>query len=124
MLTNPTICILIGVLLGGLSALGVGGGSLLMLWLTIVLGADPEYARLMNLMFFIPCALSATLFRWKSGRLSPRLTLTAVAAGCAGALVGNLWRNHLDLELLRKLLGGFFILCGLRELFYRPRKAR
>jgi len=104
--------------------LGVGGGSLLMLWLTLVLGADREYARLMNLMFFIPCALAATAFRWKEGKLSPALTLAAIAAGCIGAVLGNVWRQHLDLDLMRKIFGGFFIFCGIRELLYRPRKAR
>ena len=104
--------------------MGVGGGSLLMLWLTIILGADQEYARLMNMMFFIPCALISTLFRWHEGKLSWTLTLTAAAAGCIGALLGSAWRQHLDLELMRKIFGGFFILCGIRELLYRPRKAR
>ena len=95
-----------------------------MLWLTLVLGAEQEHARLMNLMFFVPCALASTIFRWKEGKLSPALTLTAIAAGCAGALLGNFWRQHLDLELMRKIFGGFFIFCGIRELLYRPRKAR
>ena len=95
-----------------------------MLWLTIILGADQEYARLMNLMFFIPCALSASIFRWREGKLSAPLTLTAIAAGCAGALLGSFWRQHLDLDLMHRIFGGFFILCGIRELFYRPRKAR
>lgn len=62
--------IFIGTILGGLSGLGVGGGSLLMLWLTLVMGAEPEYARLMNLMFFIPCALATSIFRWRQGKLS------------------------------------------------------
>ena len=51
-------------------------------------------------------------------------SLSAVAAGCVGAIAGNLWRQHLDLALLRKIFGILFILCGIRELLYRPRKAR
>ena len=116
--------IFIGTILGGLSGLGVGGGSLLMLWLTLVMGAEPEYARLMNLMFFIPCALATSIFRWRQGKLSWKLTLLAVAAGCVGAVLGNLWRQYLDLVLMRKIFGALFILCGIRELFYRPKKAR
>lgn len=116
--------IFIGTILGGLSGLGVGGGSLLMLWLTLVMGAEPEYARLMNLMFFIPCALATSIFRWRQGKLSWKLTLLAVAAGCVGAVLGNLWRQYLDLALMRKIFSALFILCGIRELFYRPKKAR
>ena len=116
--------IFIGTILGGLSGLGVGGGSLLMLWLTLVMGAEPESARLMNLRFFIPCALATSIFRWRQGKLSWKLTLLAVAAGCVGAVLGNLWRQYLDLALMRKIFGALFILCGNRELFYRPKKAR
>lgn len=95
-----------------------------MLWLTLIVGTGAEQARLLNLMFFIPCALAATAFRWKQSKLSLPMTLTAIASGCVGALLGNSWRQHLDLELMRKIFGGFFILCGIRELLYRPRKAR
>lgn len=116
--------IIVGTILGGLSGLGVGGGSLLMLWLTLVMGAEQEYARLMNLMFFIPCALAVSLFRWRQGKLDLRLTVTAIAAGCVGSVLGNLWRQHLDLELMRRIFGILFVICGIRELCYRPRKAK
>jgi len=124
MLTELLFPILIGTILGGLSGLGVGGGSLLMLWLTLVMGAEQEFARLMNLMFFIPCALITSIFRWRQGDLDLKLVAIAVAAGCAGAVLGNLWRQNLDLELLRKFFGVLFVVCGIRELFYRPKKAR
>ena len=44
----------IGAALGFLSGLGVGGGSLLLLWLTIVTGMEQSEARLINMMFFLP----------------------------------------------------------------------
>ena len=116
--------VLMGTVLGFLSGLGIGGGSLLLLWLTIVLGADPEYARLMNLMFFLPCALAVSIFRWRQGKLDVKNTLIAVIAGCAGSVVASLWRQYLNLELLRKIFGILFVICGIRELLYRPKKAR
>ena len=116
--------ILIGTVLGFLSGLGAGGGSLLMLWLTLVSGTPQADARVMNLMFFIPCALIATLFRWKQSKPDWQLTLWAVAGGLIGALAGNILHSRLDLELLRKALGVLFLICGARELFYRERKFR
>lgn len=111
----------IGTVLGGLSGLGVGGGSLLMLWLTLVVGAEQEHARLMNLMFFIPCALAVSIFRWRQGKLDLKLTAIAIAAGCLGGVLGNIWRQSLDMELMRRIFGGLFVICGIRELLYRPK---
>lgn len=116
--------ILMGTVLGFLSGLGVGGGSLLMLWLTLIAGVPQAQARVMNLMFFIPCALIASFFRWKQSKPDWWLILWAVAGGLAGALTGNLLHSHLDLELLKKGLGILFLICGVRELFYRERKLR
>ena len=45
------ISVIVGTLLGFLSGLGTGGGSLLILWLTLGLGWMNEAARLANLAF-------------------------------------------------------------------------
>lgn len=124
MLENFWFAIGIGAALGFLSGLGVGGGSLLLLWLTLVLGMDQSQARLINLMFFIPCAAIACLFRWKQGTLKPKSVLVPIAAGLLGAFLGNLLGQELDLKILKRIFGIFFIICGIRELCYRPRKLR
>lgn len=112
---------LVGTALGFLSGLGVGGGSLLLLWMTLVLGADPEQARVMNLMFFLPCAVIATAFRWKQSKPDWRLILPAVCAGLAGALLGNLIAPGIDRNLLRKAFGVLFLLAGVREITFHPK---
>ena len=73
---------LTGILLGFLAGLGVGGGSLLMLWLTVVLGMEHTTARGINLLFFLPSALTAILFRWKQGNIHWKKIFPAVIAGC------------------------------------------
>ena len=109
----------IGILLGFLSGLGVGGGSLLVLWLTVGLGMAPENARVINLLFFIPCALGALLCR-RTGKAPLGKILPAIAAGCVTAFLFS--RLNLDTTLLRKLFGGLLIVTGLREIFYTPKK--
>ena len=115
---------LVGCALGFLSGLGVGGGSLLMLWLTAVAGTNQDQARLMNLMFFLPCALIATLFRWKQGALPFKPALFATIAGLAGAWLGVILNRSMDPLLLKKGLGILFLICGVREIRYRDRKFR
>lgn len=112
---------LMGAVLGFLSGLGVGGGSLLLLWMTLVLEQPQETARILNLMFFIPCALIATAFRWKQSRPQWYLILPAIFAGLLGSLLGNLLGSKLDVALLKKCFGILFIVCGIRELRYKPK---
>ena len=114
--------ILIGAALGFLSGLGVGGGSLLVLWLTLAAGVPQETARVMNLQFFLPCALTATLFRWKQSKQNWRLALPAMAAGLLGALAGNWLGPNLNRSLLKKAFGVLFLLTGIRELRYKANK--
>ena len=112
---------LVGTALGFLSGLGVGGGSLLLLWMTLVLGADPAQARVMNLMFFLPSAIIATAFRWKQAKPEWHHILPAAGAGILGAVIGNLLSPGIDKELLRKAFGILFLLAGWKELRYRPK---
>ncbi len=46
-----------------------------------------------------------------------------MAAGCAAALLGTWVSGWMDSRLLKKLFGGLLVLTGLREVFYRPKKA-
>lgn len=122
MLDSFPAALVVGTLLGFLTGLGVGGGSLLILWLTLVLELPPQTARGINLLFFLPSAVISCLFRWKQGVVRFRLLLPAILAGCTAAAVFSLIGIGLELELLKKLFGGLLIATGIRELTYRPKK--
>lgn len=121
MLESLPVMLIVGTALGFLAGLGIGGGSLLILWLTMVLGMDHTMARSINLLFFLPSALIACFFRWKQGCIDWKRILPAIACGCVSAAVFSWVGTQLDLTLLKKLFGGLLILTGLRELFYRPK---
>lgn len=124
MLDSLPIVLIISVILGFLAGLGVGGGSLLILWLTLVLEMAYPQARVLNLSFFIPCAIISSLFRWKQGTLNLKKVLPAIIAGSIGAGLFSVLGRNLDMQLLKKLFGILLLLTGLRELIYRPRKAK
>ena len=113
--------LLIGCILGFLSGLGTGGGSLLILWLTLVLQMPAEEARLINLMFFLPSSLIACVFRRNQGRLEIKKVLPAIVAGIIGAAIGARIGGWIDTSLLKKLFGGLLLLSGLREILYRSK---
>ena len=124
MLESFPVIILVGTLLGFLSGLGIGGGSLLIIWLTVVLGMDHNSARSINLLFFLPSALIACIFRWKQGAIRWKKILPAMVSGCIAAALFSWLGGMFQIELLKKLFGVLLILTGLRELFYRPREFR
>ena len=111
------ISVLVGILLGFLSGLGIGGGSLLILWLTLARDILPGEARGINLLFFLPCALAAGFFRWRQGGIPLRKILPGILAGSAAALLFSLLGTAMDTSLLKKLFGGLLIITGLREVF-------
>ena len=122
MLESLPVMLLVGIVLGFLAGLGIGGGSLLMLWLTMVLGLEHTVARGINLLFFLPSALIACLFRWKQGCIHWKQILPAILAGCTAAGIFSWLAVLLDTTLLKKLFGGLLLLTGVRELLYKPKK--
>ena len=121
MVESIPFAVFMGCLLGFLSGIGIGGGSLLMLWLTLVLEMPQPTARMLNLLFFLPTALIASLFRWKQGALEIKKILPAVVAGSISAALFSCISRQADTELLKKLFGVLLLITGLRELFYRPK---
>lgn len=122
MLESLPVILAVGTVLGFLAGLGIGGGSLLILWLTMVLNMDQATARSINLLFFLPAACIACCFRWKQGNVNWKQIFPAILSGCVAAGVFSFVGTILDLELLKKFFGGLLILTGLRELFYKPKK--
>jgi len=118
------VALLAGCALGFLAGIGVGGGSLLILWLTAVLKMPQPEARILNLLFFLPSAAIASVFRHREGNLNVRKVLPAILAGCVAAGLFSLLSRTLDTQLLKKLFGCLLLITGVREILYRPRKAR
>ena len=124
MVESLPVNLIVGTVLGFLAGLGIGGGSLLVLWLSFVVGMDPIMVRGINLLFFIPSALIAICFRWKQGSICWKKIIPAMIAGCVSALLFSWLGSMFDIALLKKLFGIILILTGIKELFYRPRKFR
>ena len=122
MLTPFPVALLVGAILGILSGLGVGGGSLLILWLTMAAQVPAETSRMVNLLFFVTVAGTVTLLRIKRKAFHWKRLPSGMLAGCCATAVFVVLGNRLDPELLKKGFGILLLGIGLRELFYRPRK--
>ena len=101
--------ILAGLVCGVLSGFGIGGGSLLMVWMTAVLSMEQKASQGVNLLYFLPCAACALIFHIKNRQIVWRAVWPAAAAGAVCAVGGALLAQQADAETLRKLFGGFLI---------------
>lgn len=124
MLNSFAFALLAGTVFGFLAGLGVGGGSLLILWLTMVLHTPAQEARLINLMFFIPAALISAFINRKHHTFQLKTILAAIVPGCLSAILFSRLSTALDMAMLKRLFGILLLITGMRELFYRPRKAK
>ena len=115
------ITLLISTALGFLTGLGVGGGSLLMVWLTAVLGMDALTARSINLLFYLPGAAIAILFRKRQGKIQWRNVLPPALAGCIAAALCSHLSTAVDNSWLQKIFGVILIAAGLRELLWKEK---
>lgn len=121
MLDSLWVAVPVSTVLGFLSGLGTGGGSLLILWLTMAVGMSSGEARAINLLFFIPSALVACWFRWRQGALKFGHILPAIISGCATAAIFSWVSTVLDTALLEKLFGALLIFAGIRELLFKAK---
>lgn len=116
-MTDWLIAALAGAVTGVLSGFGVGGGSLLLIYMTSFAGVSQNLAQGINLLYFLPAAAASLPAHVKNGYLEKAALLPAVAAGLAGTALAAWAATALDVELLRKCFGGFLLVVGLRELF-------
>lgn len=115
---------LAGLVCGVLSGMGIGGGTLLMVWMTAVQGLEQQTAQGINLLYFLPTAIFALFFHRKNRLLRLPVILPAAIAGCLTAAITAWVAWGMDTELLRRLFGGFLLPIGLREILYRDKKAK
>lgn len=106
-----------GLVCGVFSGLGIGGGTLLMVWMTAVMGMEQRMAQGINLLYFLPTAVCALIFHIKNRLIRWRVVIPAAITGCLTAAGAALLATAIDASLLRKLFGGFLLLVGLNEIF-------
>ncbi|MCL2754255.1 MAG: sulfite exporter TauE/SafE family protein [Oscillospiraceae bacterium] len=111
-----------GFLAGLTASMGLGGGFILIIYLSFFSDISQSAAGGINLLFFLPVALVSAILHLRSGLIERKILLVICLAGIAGAVVGSFVMDFLDEALLRKLFAGLLVFVGLRELL-RTRSA-
>ena len=111
--------LLVGAATGVLSGFGVGGGTLLLVYMTAFAGVEQRLAQGINLLYFLPAGLLALPAHVKNGYIEKPVLLPAIGAGRLCAALAAWAATAMDVELLRRLFGAFLVAVGLMELFGR-----
>ena len=105
----PALC---GFGTGILSSWGIGGGTLLLLIMTLFLGVDHAEARGINLIYFLPTAGISLIAHHKNGYLDRDAIRNAAPVGILCALGAALFGTVTDMGLLRKAFALFLLYAG------------
>jgi len=112
----------VGAATGVLSGFGVGGGTLLLVYMTAFAGVEQRLAQGINLLYFLPAGLLALPTHVKNGYIEKPALLPAIGAGLACAALAAWAATAMEVGLLKKLFGAFLIVVGLMELFGGTKK--
>ena len=116
--------LLAGAAAGVLSGFGVGGGTLLLIYMTAFAGVDQHLAQGINLLYFLPTAATALPAHFKNGFVDKKTEGAPLPARPAGPPAGGGGAPAPGVGPPRRCFGGFLIVIGLRELFRKPANAR
>lgn len=111
------IPLLAGAATGILSGFGIGGGSLLLIYMTSFADVPQNLAQGINLLYFLPTAGAALPTHFKNGYVEKAALAPAILAGLAGTALAAWAATSMDTDLLRRCFGAFLLVIGLRELF-------
>ena len=115
-MTSWLLPLAVGFGTGILSAWGVGGGTLLLLIMTLFLGVDQTTAQGINLLYFLPTAGISLLFHRKNGLLEKNAIRQTLPAGVITAAAAAWLATAVDVTLLRKPFGLFLLYSGVMML--------
>lgn len=120
-MTDWFIAVLAGGITGVLSGFGVGGGTLLLIYMTNFAALPQTLAQGINLLYFLPTAAIALPAHHKNGFIQWNTALPAILGGLVATALAAWVATAIDVGLLRRCFGVFLIYIGLSELFFNKK---
>ena len=106
-----------GVISGTVSGTGMGGGTILILILSVFMGIDQHVAQGANLIFFVPTSISAIITTFKEKLINWKIGIPVAISGIVGAIIGAKISVKMDVNRLKRYFGIFLILITIYEIY-------
>lgn len=115
---------LITFLLAALSGMGVGGGGLFVIYLSLFTNTPQLTAQGMNLLFFLLSSGASVTVHLRSRTICYSAVAVMALFGIIGALVGTFLSAHLPQHLLRQIFGAMLVVSGILALLQKDSKEK
>lgn len=109
--------IIIGSVSGIFSGIGMGGGTVLIVLLTMFKGLEQHVAQATNLIYFVPTAISAIIVNYREKNIDIKLAKMISFYGVIGAIIGAIISINTDVKKLRKFYGIFLAVIAVHEIY-------
>ena len=107
--------IVVGIISGIISGTGMGGGTILILFLSAFAGIEQHIAQATNIIFFIPTAVASIIVSAKQNLINFKICIVIALSGIIGALIGAKTANIIDTTILKKIFGVFLGIIAIYE---------
>ncbi len=108
--------------IAAMAGLGIGGGGLLIIYLTLIKHMPQLPAQGINLLFFLFASGSSLIVHFKQKRIDWKLLLILAPLGVMGAIGGSYVAKIMSPWLIRRIFAGLLIVSGIIELLKREKK--
>lgn len=115
------LCALSGIISGIFASLGMGGGGVLIICLTLFAEIAQQKAQGINLLFFILPAIFSVIVYSKRRLIVWKTAIPFALMGVCGAIIGSLLSLAIDGYWLSKIFGMLLLIIGLKELFIKKK---
>ncbi len=114
--------LLAGLFSGILGSMGLGGGAVLIIYLSLFTDTPQLKAQGINLLFFVPIALISVIIYAFKKQIQWKTTIKISLWGMAGSVIGLISANFLGGEITAKIFGGLLITIGITEIFGKKKR--
>lgn len=116
------VYVIVGFFAAIVSSMGLGGGCILLIYLTAFAGVNQYTAQGINLWFFIPVGALSLFFHIKNGLIEKKSAIIAAIFGLIGVIPGFLLTKYLGGVIVSKLFATGILILGFYELFMPIKK--
>lgn len=95
----------------------MGGGTVLILFLSLLIGVEQHIAQATNVIFFVPTAIAAIIISFKNKNIHLKAGIPICLWGILGAGIGATISSKMNVQVLRKFFGVFLIFIAIYQAY-------